>query len=275
MRVLRLTAVAAGMQAGIAEGTRAENSIRMYTALLILALLVLAASLGSWLFNQWLSDQRRASALALGLGGVGFVLLMGATAMAILSTSANWQAFVPRFGDSIQEKSTSTASVVVADFGSAEQWPATRCIKPMHASDTTPRRWFLDNECDRAVAVMLAWCDETYSVCTAGAPQAAWRYEPAGLVMTSMMARPIARRMPEHDAPITGTYALEEAEGTSLRIRYLACYLSESVADALMHDATSADEFHRVLRADDCYARVSSSSLIGARTGQPPVISTP
>lgn len=247
----------------------------MHSALLILALLVLAASLGSWLFNQWLSDQRRVSALALGLGGVGLVLLMGAAAVAILSTAAHWQAFAPRLSDSAHEKSISSASVVVADFGSAEHWPATGCIKPMHASGTTPRRWFLDNECDRAVAMMLAWCDETRTVCTAGAPQAAWRYEPAGLIMTSMMARPIARRMPEHDAPITGTYALEEAEGTSLRVRYLACYLSESVADALMHDAMSTDDFHRRLRADDCYSRVSSSSQIGARTGQPPVISTP
>lgn len=247
----------------------------MYSALLILALLVLAASLGSWLFNQWLSDERRVSALALGVGGVGLVLLMGASAVAILSTSANWQAFVPRFGDSTREKRASQTPVVVADFGSVEQWPATRCIKPMHATGTTPRRWFLDNECDQAVAVMLAWCDETYTVCTAGAPQAAWRYEPAGLVMTSMTARPIARRMPEHDAPITGTFALEEAEGTSLRIRYLACYLSESVANGLMDEAMTTDDFHRRLSADDCYSRVSSSSQIGARTGQPPVISTP
>ena len=38
------------------------------TALAILALLVLAASLGSWLFSQWLSASRSGSALTLALG---------------------------------------------------------------------------------------------------------------------------------------------------------------------------------------------------------------
>jgi hypothetical protein len=46
----------------------------MYSALLILVLLALVASLGSWLFNQWSNEQRRASALAMGLGGMGLVL---------------------------------------------------------------------------------------------------------------------------------------------------------------------------------------------------------
>jgi hypothetical protein len=186
----------------------------MDAVLLILALLVLAASLGSWLFSQWLSASPRVSALTLALGGVGFVLLIGATATAILVTSANWPSFVPQFFASQSEPiKATTAPVVAADFGSAEQWPATTCLKPMHATATKPRRWFIDNDCERIVAVMLAWCDEATSPCAAGSPQAGWRYEPAGLVMTNAMAKPIARRMPEHDAPIAGTYALLEPDG--------------------------------------------------------------
>lgn len=246
----------------------------MYPMLLVVALLVLAASLGSWLFSQWLGDRQRVSALALGLGGIGFVMLLSAAAIAILSGASDWQALLPQLNDAAPKKRATTA-IAAATFGTAEQWPATACIKPLHATNTAPRRWFLDNECERPVVVMLAWCDDADSVCTAGAPQASWSYEPAGLVMTSMMGRPVARRMPERDEPVSGTFALAEAPDGALRIRYLACYLSESAAAALLDDSMSAEDFERVLRADDCYSRVTSASQAGARSGQPPVVSSP
>lgn len=248
----------------------------MAATLLILVLLVLAASLGSWLFSQWVSAAPRASALSLAIGGVGFVLLIGATALAILVTSANWPSFVPEFDSSPPKPVETTAvPVVAADFGSAEQWPATTCLTPMHATMATPRRWFIDNDCERIVAVMLAWCDEAKSPCTAGTPEAGWRYEPAGIVMTSAAAKPIARRMPERNAPIAGTYALTEASDARLRIRYLACYLSDTAATAVMHETIAGDVLSRALLADDCYARVASASRVGASSGQPPIISQP
>jgi hypothetical protein len=79
--------------------------------------------------------------------------------------------------------------------------------------------------------------------------------------------------MPEHDAPITGTYALAESQDGALRIRYLACYLAEPAIAALTHASMSSEEFQRTLRADDCYSRVSSASQVAARSGQPPVVS--
>jgi hypothetical protein len=51
--------------------------------------------------------------------------------------------------------------------------------------------------------------------------------------------------------------------------------LSESAAGALLHDSMSTEDFQRVLRADECYSRVTSASQAGARSGQPPVISSP
>lgn len=244
----------------------------MLTALLILLLLVLAASLGSWLFSQWLTEQRRASALSLGLGGTGLVLLLGASAVAIVSTSATWQAWIPGRKQTLPE-ADKAAPVVVADLGTAEQWPATTCIKPLHATNTTPRRWFLDNECERPIVVMLAWCDAAQSICTAGAPGARWQYEPSGLVLTSALARPTAHRMPERDAPIAGTYALAEPRGGALRIRYLACYLGDAALAVLARESTSSEELQRTLRADDCYSRVATASEVAARSGQPPVVS--
>lgn len=243
----------------------------MYSVLLILVLLVLAASLGSWLFSQWLSEQRRASAITIGIGGMGLVLLLGATTVAILSTTNYWNIWVP--GLAQKAAKAPGVSVAAADLGSAEDWPATTCIKPLHAAATTPRRWFLDNDCERPIVILLAWCDEARSVCTAGSPQAAWRYESAGVVLISALARPTLRRMPEHDAPITGTFALPEPDTGALRIRYLACYLAEPAVAALSHDSVSGDEFHRLLIADDCYTRVSSASKSAASSGQPPVVS--
>lgn len=245
----------------------------MNSVLLLLVLLALLASLGSWLFNQWFSEHQRASALALGLGGVGMVLLLGVTAVAIVSTSASWPSWVPRFGEVELKRETTSEPIVVADLGTAEHWPATTCIKPLHASGSVPRRWFLDNDCERPIVVMLAWCDEAQSICTAGAPQATWSYESAGLIMTSALAVPTLRRMPEHDAPITGTFALDEPQGGVLRIRYLACYLGEPAVAALTQESMSSEEFERTLLADECYSRVSSASQVAARSGQPPVVS--
>ncbi|HEY5755554.1 MAG TPA: hypothetical protein VIU34_07005 [Steroidobacter sp.] len=243
----------------------------MYSVLLILLLLALAASLGSWVFSQWLSEQRRTSALTIGIGGMGVVLLLGATAVAILTTSNHWQIWVPGLNDTVEKKAPAK-SIATADLGNADDWPATTCIKPLRAAATTPRRWFLDNDCDRPIVILLAWCDEARSVCTAGSPQAAWHYESAGIVLISALARPTLRRMPEHDAPITGTYALPEPDNGALRIRYLACYLAEPAVAALSQDTVGKEEFQRLLVADDCYARVSSASQSSARNGQPPVI---
>lgn len=242
----------------------------MYSVLLILVLLVLAASLGSWLFSQWLSEQRRASALTIGIGGMGFVLLLGATAVAILSTT-HWKIWVPGLEDKTGKMLG--VSVPAADLGKASDWPATTCIKPLRAAATAPRRWFLDNDCDRPIVILLAWCDEARSVCTAGSPQAAWRYESAGIVLISALARPTLRRMPEHDVPITGTYALPEPDNGALRIRYLGCYLAEPAVVALAHDSMDKEEFQRLLLADDCYARVSSAARSAGSSGQPPVVS--
>lgn len=252
----------------------------MHIALAMLALLVLAASLGSWLFSQWLGASRSASALTLALGGIGFVLLIGAAALAVLGTSTQWKSFLPQLDLSRQQQvdAKTAPALARADFGSAEQWPATNCLRPLRAAASDPQRWFIDNECDRVVAVVLAWCDAAVAVCAAtNAPQAtpAWHYQPSGIVMTSLMAKPTARRLPQLNAPIGGTHALTEPPGATLRIRYLACYLAEDTASALMQESVSADDFQRALLADQCYARVVSGSQAGARHGLPPSISSP
>lgn len=245
----------------------------MSATLLILVLLAAVASLGSWLFNQWSRQQQRASALALGVGVMGLVLLLGVTAAAIVSTSASWPSWFAGFGAAGPQTREAAAPVSVADLGSSDDWPATTCIKPLHATGSEPRHWFLDNECERPIVVLLAWCDDAVSICTAGSPQAEWRYESHGLIMTSALARPTARRMPKHGAPIAGTSALAEPADGRLRLRYLACYLGEPAVAALAREAMSGEDFLRTLQADECYSRVASISPVAARSGQPPTVS--
>jgi hypothetical protein len=67
----------------------------MATAVLIVALLTLAASLASWLFSQWLSRRERISGVALAVGGGGAVLLIGAVAFVIVAASTWWPQFMP------------------------------------------------------------------------------------------------------------------------------------------------------------------------------------
>jgi hypothetical protein len=67
----------------------------MATAVLIITLLTVVASLASWLFSQWLARRARVSGVALAVGGVGTVLLIGAVALVIVTASTSWQRLMP------------------------------------------------------------------------------------------------------------------------------------------------------------------------------------
>jgi D-alanyl-D-alanine dipeptidase len=81
--------------------------------------------------------------------------------------------------------------------------------------------------------------------------------------------------MPERTEPIAGTYSLTESAGANLRVRYLACYLSEPAAAAVTTDSLAIEAFERALLSDECYKRVAASSKMGTISGQPPVLSQP
>lgn len=67
----------------------------MATAVLIVTLLTVAASLASWLFSQWLARRARISGAALALAGGGTVLLIGAVALIVVAASTGWVHFIP------------------------------------------------------------------------------------------------------------------------------------------------------------------------------------
>lgn len=67
----------------------------MATAVLIVTLLTVAASLASWLFSQWLARRARVSGAALAVAGGGTVLLIGAVALILVAASTGWVHFIP------------------------------------------------------------------------------------------------------------------------------------------------------------------------------------
>ena len=67
----------------------------MVTAVVILTLLTVVASLASWLFGQWLGARPRISGAALAIGGGGVTLLVGAVAFVMIGATTGWQRFVP------------------------------------------------------------------------------------------------------------------------------------------------------------------------------------
>ena len=93
----------------------------MATAVIIVALLTVAASLASWLFSQWLARRARVSGAALALAGGGTVLLIGAVALILVAASTGWVHFIPVQDFSLLEpapmpaSSTGTAAVEPAE----------------------------------------------------------------------------------------------------------------------------------------------------------------
>jgi hypothetical protein len=77
-----------------------ENRILMVTAVVILILLTVVASLASWLFGQWLAARTRISGAALVIGGGGVALLVGAVAFVMIGATTWWQRFIPVFDSS-------------------------------------------------------------------------------------------------------------------------------------------------------------------------------
>jgi hypothetical protein len=67
----------------------------MATAVIVITLLTLAASLASWLFSQWLARKARVSPGALALGGGGAVLLIASVAFVMAAASTGWRQLMP------------------------------------------------------------------------------------------------------------------------------------------------------------------------------------
>lgn len=96
----------------------------MASAVIIVTLLTVAASLASWLFGQWLARRARISSAALAIGGGGAVLLMAALVFVIVGASSGWQHLIPVQDFSLPANPASTAR-------STDAWPVKRQPDPV------------------------------------------------------------------------------------------------------------------------------------------------
>lgn len=156
----------------------------------------------------------------------------------------------------------------------ADRWPATECVKSLRSDDS--KRWLLDNECPGVVAIVFAWCARPGPACDPGAPNStAWRYEPAGILMTTLREPLSSRRLSEGGPLIAPTYALRETADLP-KIRYFACNVANADLLAQLSEpgesmsAAGDAKLDAALRADECYAWVAQLSRIGERTGKSP-----
>jgi hypothetical protein len=165
----------------------------------------------------------------------------------------------------------STASREI-DFIIADHWPATECVKSLRSDDS--RRWLLDNECPGVVAIVFAWCSRPGPACDPNAPDStAWRYEPAGILMTTLREPLSSRRLTEGGPLIAPTYAQRETADLP-QIRYFACNVTDADLLAQLNEpdgaAAGGAKLDAALRADECYAWVAQLSRTGERTGKSP-----
>lgn len=252
----------------------------MISAVFIVVALAVAASLGSWLFSQWIGAGQRSPILVIAVGGAGLVLLLGAAAFAIIVAPTWWKSFVPRIEAPLTNAPVTTVTALspaVQMNALTEDWPATHCVKSLKSA-APAADWFIDNDCDRMVAVVFAWCPQALAPCDAnssGAPT--WRYEPAGIVMASVTQRPSRQRLAGAGPLIAPTYALKAEGGARRRIRYLACYVTAADVLTLLNepadpvsDAERSRQLEAALAADACYGRVARWSQAGQRQGKSP-----
>lgn len=259
----------------------------MLSVALVLVLLAAAASYGSWQVSQWAGMRQHSRATTFVLCGI--VFLTSFALLAVVTATTWWKPlaqlwdFSPPMsaGADLHGKGATefaVSSPVSVAEPSPQDWPATDCVKAVGVTDDAAGPRFIDNECERPVAVVFAWCERTQAACTANAQiSAGWRYEPAGVLMTGSAQRLSPLRLGDDGPPVAATYVSRRPGEQRARVRYLACYVSAAEVLSLLDNpsdastvAASQRHLQSMLSADDCYSRVARLSLAGQRAGKSP-----
>jgi hypothetical protein len=237
----------------------------MVTSAVIVALLTIVASLASWLFSQWLARRTRVCGLALAVGGVGTVLLIGAVALVIVTASTSWQQLMPVADASPLRQKMLAPAEASSPAAIVAQWPATDCVESMRADESA--HWILANGCGRVVAVLFASCQLGETACFTNAPVSQrWQYEATGILMTAETDRPLALRLGDNGPLVAPIFTIRDAAGVRRQIRYLACEVSAPGVLRLLRersDQLTSQRLTAELRADACYSQVLDWSRRG------------
>jgi hypothetical protein len=152
------------------------------------------------------------------------------------------------------------------------EWSTTECVASTRAAPGANR--FLDNECERAVALVFASCPYSSPGCNASTlVSSGWKYETQGVVLITATQRPLRDRLANDGPLIAPMYVLGPDERR--RIRYLACPLTDPEALTMLREpelagAERAERLRAALGRDACYARVLELSRAGRDSGRSP-----
>jgi hypothetical protein len=145
----------------------------------------------------------------------------------------------------------SRATILAAAAG---PWGATRCVFALRKDPANPTNWTLENECDAAVGIVLASCNDA-SRCVGGG----WDYLRDGILLPAKAQRSISQ---------------EEQTYSGVHIRYVACLIENAAAIELLsidppRTSKWREAFEAAAQIDPCLIAMRNGSAAGARLGHP------
>jgi hypothetical protein len=263
----------------------------MVTAVVILTLLTVVASLASWLFGQWLGARTRISGAALAIGGAGVTLLVGAVAFVMIGATTGWQRFIP-IHDSSPLIAPAPVAAQPANPVSAE--PTAEKVAAQHQREQkaemveaaerhlrwsdyakavdVARQYLAEHPGDPEMSSLFASCQSSETACfTNAVVSQEWSYEPAGILMTAANDKPVPLRLRKDGPLVAPIFTIRDPAGARRQIRYLACDVTApGVLELLRTSAGDEERLAAELRVDACYAQVLDWSRSGQRLGRSP-----
>lgn len=256
----------------------------MISLTLVVILLAAVASYGSWQLAQYIGARQRTSSSMLVLFGMSLLAVL--VVVAVVSATSWWKRPAVEVAESAApigslaaRRASEPVEQAVPSIAEPDplmaDWPATYCLKSSHAQTDDAGQAYVDNECGRLVAVIYSWCQLSHVTCSEDRPDSLhWRYEPAGVLLTTVAQRPSTLRLSEDGPLVASTYVLSEPGDQRRRVRFIACYVTaHGVLEALGADGVSLQDqsraLHAALSSDACYSRVMKFSHAGRIEGKP------
>jgi hypothetical protein len=206
----------------------------MVTSAVIVTLLTIVASLASWLFSQWLARRARVSSLALAVGGVGSVLLIGAVALVMVTASTSWQQLIPVV-DISPLITTAPKPTRSADTSTVEPQPAATEVSVLkRAMLAAAERHLERSEYSRAIEVTRAYLamhggDAEVRSMMARAMFAAQHPGPASIIPAAIVAEwPATDCVESMRADASSHWILDNGCGRVVAVLFASCQLSET-----------------------------------------------
>jgi hypothetical protein len=149
-------------------------------------------------------------------------------------------------------RGTASANARLVSLQSLGPWAATNCVYAIQPDPAEPARWWLENECGVAVAILFAACS---AIDCDTRESNSWKYANAPMLLPAKEYRSV-------------TYAEQTRYGE--RIRYVACAIANASAAGLINrEQQPVAELDAARASDECLLRVDNLAAAGRRSGLP------